>query len=285
MKKLVFGLITVILSSCVGNAQFDGTKTKNTIKFENAFDLPIGSSVIFDEAKEIFTFELQEDYLLVGIDESGYLKVGNSGTVNCKCIKGSGCNPFVAEPPVGGSQAVGCTSTACEVCTMKTSVSFMEHLIEISKPGIIDKTEKIHFITEKEELLSLNNPNEKMFEDSWFMEEIINFVKGYQVNNIEEMKNAKNIEELENLGYINMPVSVYGYLIYLPIEKDLIMSSNLGFNSALKYMMQLADDVGRSTCACESGSSGCTKKTKNTVICGSVVYCEAGACKNCTLSY
>jgi hypothetical protein len=275
MKKVIFGLIATVMFINHTLAQFDGTPTVRVIKFENLFDLPIGSKVVFDKANNTFNFTLNEDYLISGLDANGTLKVALSGSITCKCTKGSGCNPFIAN----GGDIVGCTVTACSACSMTTKVMSSGSEFELRRVTIVDKSEKIHFITEKEELLSSKCPESTMLNDKWFENEIVSFTKAYQKNNLDKVKLASTNEELKAIGYLYMPVNVYGYVYYLPVEKDLIISSNVDLNSALKYMM----DGGKTSCKCNAGS-GCTKKSKDVLI-GSAVWCEAGNCTSCSLSY
>lgn len=275
MKKALFGIIAIVMFGFVGTAQFDGALTTKSIKFENLFEIPEGSSIVYDKTKNTFNFTLNNDYLICGVDSNGYLKVAVKGNISCKCTKGSGCNPFI----VNEGAIVGCTVTTCMACSMSTSIVSDNNQIELSKASIIDGTKKIHFITEKEELLSSKCPESAMLNDKWLENEIVNFTKSYQGNKLDKVKLAKTNEDLKAIGYLYMPVNVYGYLYFLPVEEKLIISSNLDLNSALKYMM----DGGSTTCKCNAGS-GCTKKSKDVFI-GSAIWCEAGNCSSCTLHY
>jgi hypothetical protein len=198
MKKLIFGLIAIVFISNFSYSQFDGTLTKNVIKFENLFDIPSGSKIIYDKEKNKFDFTLNNDYLISGVDSKGQLKIAAGGTITCKCTKGSGCNPFIAN----GGSIVGCSVTACTACSMTCSIMIDNSAFELSKVTIIDKSEKIHFITEKEELLSLKCPQSTFLEDKGLENEIVNFIKSYQKNNLKKVKIAKTNEELVAIGYL-----------------------------------------------------------------------------------
>ncbi len=185
--------------------------------------------------------------------------------VTCTCTTGSGCNPTLVD------KKYLCTmSEGCSVCERKVT-NTNNQSIEVS--GVFDVNRGITFISTSKEKLEdntslvsdlLGNANEWLFKEPIVKNALEQFYKkiyGEQLP-IFLLKNEPAPE-----GYQYVGVSIFGNEAALPIPKELV-SENFTLASSTQ-------------CKCEDTTpSGCQRKTAGL---GSVIYCEAGTCKSCSL--
>jgi len=81
-----------------------------------------------------------------------------------------------------------------------------------------------------------------------------------------------------------LQVNVYGRVILLPVQKDLTLSANPLVNELLRDAKGNARIAVVYKCKCNNGSSGCSLNT-GTLLFAKAVYCDAGSCTSCTLSW
>lgn len=253
------------------------------LKIGRQLALPEGSFVRIDNANNTIHFKLAEGYVFIGENSKGELsRVYNEGTLTCKCsapTKG-GCSPFVANGPKG--EITGCSMNNCISCTGTISASrtAATEEIKLEKLHIVDEGNPIKFITDLAIFDSLQSPTLKIMESDFVKTEVGRFSKTLQENNLSALKTIKDINKLNEIGYVLAPVDFYGYKIYVPVDqsKKLIVTNPI----VNEVVAKLYNNEGEFSCKCNTTQSGCTLHQKNVLI-GGAVWCEADQCASCSL--
>ncbi|MCC5612831.1 hypothetical protein LC612_40645 [Nostoc sp. CHAB 5834] len=227
-----------------------------------------------------FAYTLPQGYSITG--KNGRIAAGvlaTAGKVTCKCTKGSGCSPFVFSLQ---QITVGCLmNDQCTACTKIVSARVGAEDVEITDSQLIDFTQDIHFVTEKSELAKSKCISSAILDVKEVQEGLRKFLYSYQGKNTEQLYKATSIEEMPS-NYEFVAVSVYGRVLLAPMDKTLsFFLTNPVTNDGYVSRARLA---AKQSCKCNAGT-GCTKGKKTVPFIGSVVYCEAGKCTDCTLTY
>lgn len=286
MKNSILFLFLLIISTFITSCNYDDKfeSVDKSFDVNQQFTLPSGSKFLIDKAANTVRFELAPGYALMGETSEGYLsKMYDGGTLTCNCSSPSnaGCSPFVATGPKG--EITGCSMNNCTSCTGKISASkdgvSQEMLLE--KTQIIETETPVSFVTETSEYDKLRNPTSKIMNSEFAKKELKNFLRGFQTNNAELLQKITDIDQLENIGYILTPLNFYGYKIFVPIDKTLnLTATNMAVNEVIA---KLYDGGGKYSCKCNTDEGGCVL-TKQSVIIGGAVWCEAGSCGSCSMT-
>jgi hypothetical protein len=273
----------------------------------NGLVLPVGTKLVKDNNSE-YSFTLPKGYILTGIlDLPSKLGAENllsedamAGKITCTCNSTVGsCNPFEAEGFAGGV-IIGCSTNRCSDCRLKTSLKTSvpdptvpggkrTGYFELGKSAIINTEEGIHFITSVDELNASPSINEAFLMSKFILKELDNNLSYHvQGENFGLAIKARSPKEMPS-DYVLAAVSVYGHVMYLPVNSTRTASVNPAINDPVRMMNLLSDDESSSgdvtskySCKCESGTSGCTLQSKFVAL-GIAYWCEAGSCRSCTL--
>lgn len=265
----------------------DKVTLTNELKIDSqGITLPIGT--IIEKLKEdptTFTYILPDGYKLIGQNADEKARVAAGGSITCTCNQGRGCNPFIAS--LFGNQVMGCSMTGnCTRCTQTTGARIGVTDETISNLEIVNFNQELHFITTKNELSTTVSPSKTLMELPEVRHQIVSFAKAFQLDNLDMLNKSKGIDDLPS-NYTYVHVNVYGRVILLPVQTNLVVSANPLVNELLRNY----DAKGRVAattvvykCKCNSGSSGCVFNTGAYLV-AKAVWCESGGCASCTLSW
>ncbi len=266
----------------------------DVLKLEDGTQLPAGTVISKDPNNPYsFNFELPEGYKVMGRDPaSGRTAIGFAGALTCSCTSGTGCSPYVAT--IGGKKYSGCVmGSNCTSCQQKTSGTLSDpggrKAVMLENAEIVNFNENITFLTSREELANTSSPSSQFIESPEIQKELQAFIAGYQKHDLAAVHKARDYNELPE-NYVLIAFNVYGRVLFAPVDETITLSANPILNDFV-IDPSSSDEAGRTSigfatkysCKCSSGTSGCTLKTKSVPLVGSVVYCDAGLCKTCTL--
>jgi hypothetical protein len=265
---------------------------KTPFYFDDGSSLPIGTILkpaLSKTGIRYTAFILPKNYRLIGTTSSTLQNTNvmlEDGGITCTCSKGSGCSPFTASGPNGTIE--GCAiGSGCTECKATKSAIIAGDIVDFKSSDIIDLGIGISLVIDKAELKSLKSPISTLFEIPYIQEKLQEYGSEYQNNQLDKVRNAKQISDLPS-GYAMMPVNVYGRMVLLPLEYAKIKSSGtitiaLMDKAVSDFIEEIMED-GKASCKCNSGSSGCSLKSKSIPFIGSATWCDAGSCTSCTLN-
>lgn len=268
----------------VESANSQITLTTNLAIEGQRITLPPGTTLQKIEGNSnTLTYVLPDGYKIVGQNSNGKARLTASGSITCTCTVGKGCSPYVAS--LGSNTSMGCAKTGnCTKCNMSfgsTRIGTTDEML--SNVEIINFNEPIHFVTTKEELKILISPSQTMMELEEVRQEVVSFAKGYQVDDLEALNKSSGPDDLPS-AYTYIHLNVFGRVILLPVQKDLTLSANPMVNELLRDDTNNARVAVVYKCKCNNGTSGCKLNTGSLLL-AKAVYCDAGACTSCTLSW
>ncbi|AQG77919.1 hypothetical protein [Spirosoma montaniterrae] len=248
--------------------------------------LPVGTTLHKAENNPTtFTYDLPVGYKLIGQSADGKARVAAGGSITCTCTAGKGCSPYIAQ--LGSKESIGCAMSGnCTQCSMKRSGGRVENIDEIlSEAEIVNFNQPIHFITTKQELSTTVSPSRTLMQLDAVRQQIVSFAKAYQLSDLDALEKSTGPEDLPST-YNYIHVNVYGRVILLPVQTDLVISANPLVN---EIMRDATDAKGRIAarvykCKCNTKSSGCSQNT-GSLLFAKAVWCDAGSCESCTLSW
>jgi hypothetical protein len=220
------------------------------------------------------------------------------GSVTCSCTSGTGCSPYVAS--LGGQTTIGCNlGASCSQCTKKVtalvappaaggapSIPSATGKQEIGEASIINFNLGISFVTNPEMKAATTSPTDAFLDLPDVQAALQQFMTGHQRSNLQQVYQAKTYAELPD-NYVVAGISLFGKLIFVPIDRDL--NDLLGSKLLNEYVLEKSEAkngrLAGYSCACGSGTSGCTLGSKSIVLVGSVTYCNATVCSVCTLKW
>ena len=250
--------------------------------------LPIGTIIQKVQGDpSAFTYSLPNGYKVVGQNTNGKAGVAAGGSITCTCTEGKGCSPYVAS--LGKNQSIGCAMSGnCTKCTQVLSGARIGTPDEtISNAEIVNFNQEIHFITTKEELSSTVSPSHTLMQLDEIRQQIVAFAKGYQINDLESLNKSTGPSDLPST-YTYVHVNVYGRAILLPVQSNLVNAANPLFNEILRGAISANGRMAAPStvykCKCNSGSAGCSLNN-GSLLFAKAVWCEAGSCGSCTLSW
>jgi|GEM_PF-3200991 len=281
--------------------------------FQGMFKFPKGT--ILTLAKGKLHFKLPEGFKLIAKLQPQNASDANmplayqtaslsSGSVNCKCEAGSGCNPFIQGDNSGCSSDGSCTRcvmTLSEIeengkIPLKNAVMEDAAIVNVAKPSL--------GCLRKGSLSLYKSPKGFIFEDPEVQGEIKKIISIFNSPKDNELIKNTAIDEKLPEGFLYEPFALFSkYMVLLPINvDDAYAIKNLGFFDVLGYKLPFNCDGDKPSpyipfidgieredgfrmatsyrCSCQAGS-GCKL---NRVRVFGVVYCDAGGCTNCTLS-
>jgi hypothetical protein len=226
--------------------------------------------------------ELPEDVFYVYSSEKTATNAALIGSteITCTCTEGEGCNPGKYKGKYTCTMLTGCSE--CTKETSKSSKSGQSNaLIDIH--GIVDFNQGITFLTPALTGLVQTDAYLSVHEETYGgafgkMFEIPRVAQGIQ-DFLEEFYNGKVPGFLQDgsseipSDYSLVHVNIFGNVAAIPFPSSMFDKVN---DTPGSYITS----VGKITCNCKSGQSGCVRET---AAAGTVQYCESGKCKSCTL--
>ncbi|MEM1320868.1 MAG: hypothetical protein AAGG75_11465 [Bacteroidota bacterium] len=233
-------------------------ETPNTILPNNRLseDNIIPFNIPFPEGTEIeitgsaLRFDLPASHYILGIDGEGNFHnsaLGDSGGVNCKCTKGSGCNP------TKGKGQYGCfMGDNCDACEKKNLRIIGLDDVEFTHMMIVDSESDL-LITKFDEL-----DGKYILPSAFLASELIqNLLTEVESNMIESES------EVSKTIFIN----TYGYILPVEVPSD-VDNVSLAIGGGKKVK-----------CTCNIAGKSCP--LKKVVV---AQYCDAGDCTDCSMT-
>jgi hypothetical protein len=257
------------------------------LKLENqSITLPVGT--VLQKVKDnpnTLTYTLPDGYKAIGQTSDGKAKIAAGGSVTCSCTQGRECSPYIAS--LGKNQSIGCAATGnCTKCNMSVNGARLGATDEaFSTTEIINFNNPVHFVTSKAELATLISPSHTLMELEEVRKQIVDFAGGYQVDDLEALNKSTGPDDLPT-SYSYLHVNVYGRLIMLPVQTSLTLSANPLVNEILRENSRAGARAAATVykCSCNAGRKGCIMNS-GSVLLAKAVYCDAGECTSCTLSW
>lgn len=289
-----------------GNTANKSVTLREPLPLAEGITLPIGT--VLSKAEDdpySLVYQLPKGYKLVGRMTGVNNKLGAPvstayGSVTCSCTAGSGCDPYVAE--IGKNTTIGCNLGArCSQCTKKVTALLapptttggtgaalpsLKDKVEMAEAGIINFNLGISFVTNPEMMAATTSPTDAFLELPEVQVALQKFMTGHQQSNLQQVYEAKTFAELPD-SYVIVAMSLYGKLIFAPIERDLnnLLATKLLNDYVFEKSEAKNGRVAGYSCSCGSGTSGCILGSKSVVLVGSVTYCSASVCSVCTLKW
>jgi len=267
----------------------DQVKLTNELKVDSqGITLPIGT--IIEKVKgdpTTFTYKLPDGYKLIGQNADGKARTAAAGSITCTCKIGRGCNPFIAT--LGKNQVMGCSMTGnCTQCTQTTGAKIGATDEVISNLEIINFNQELHFITTKQELSSTVSPSKTLMDIDEVRQQIVFFAKAFQLRDLYALNKTTGPDNLP-ATYTYLHVNVYGRVVLIPVQTDLVHAANPLLNELLRDIPR--DNSGRMAatttvykCTCLSGGAGCIFNTGGYLI-AKAIWCDSGGCASCRLGW
>lgn len=269
--------------------------TSSNVFGDSLFIFPEGTLLWI--ANDHLCYDLPDNYLLLtntlelyedGTEEM-VVKSSNQGSITCNCTEGKGCDPFVMQGVSGCTPKSTCTK--CEI-TQESSTggtsglkSVKNIIEEIVLDGVVVNfnipnrfySDLISF--DIDALPLLKSPKSFIFENEDVMQRLTDLFRGYNSEEDDAILIQCNKDNLDD-RYAYVPTRFLGYLIFLPLNKQ--VSTSAHYASLPGGTGNVLNDDNY-TCTCESGQNGCTLQSKWTP-CGKIYYCDSGNCTKCKMS-
>ncbi|QOR75775.1 MAG: hypothetical protein IMW88_10720 [Thermoflavifilum sp.] len=200
--------------------------------------------------------------------------------VNCTCESGSGCSPFT-----NGTYS-GCITqnNSCTKCVMTTSASIdgAKWMLHVRKGDVLDLSAQPALTSFDPHDLASPPAYDAMFESDTVRHLLTAFLKEYVSPMDAALLKNTDIDHLPSHFYI-IPVEFLGHILYVPMNAE---------NRALRDdpLIYLFKTGGiyypreeNYTCSCSAGGSGCSLHHLWYPGAGSIYYCDAQDCTDCTL--
>lgn len=274
--------------------QLLGPDTDNTsltlnepLTLKSGMVLPSGTiiSKIPDDPYSL-QYELPDSYRVY--DKSGRVALPEvstqRGKVTCTCTKGSGCSPYVASLE---KKTIGCNmSSKCTSCDQKIT-NRVGTTIEV--PELINLNLKTEIIADKDMLSKTTSPTASFFDLPEVQKELRLFAKAFQHSNLENVYNANLPGDLPE-GYSMVAISVFGKAVMIPIDADMApFATGLGNFAYNPHKSARVGNIAlpvKAMCECSAGNKkGCNYGSRKIPFVGSIEWCDAGGCTQCSLSF
>ncbi|MCL6524703.1 MAG: hypothetical protein K6T34_08560 [Thermoflavifilum sp.] len=202
--------------------------------------------------------------------------------VTCKCEAGSGCSPFTK----GNISGCATQNNECTKCIMTTSASLdgQSMLLQVRSGDVLDLSEQTIFTTwDLDSGFKVPSPAayDAMFESDTVRSLLTALLKKYITPEDALLLMHTDIDHLPPYFYLE-PVLFLGHIIYIPLNYkhhsgDFILA---GYDEGWLYYPREETHA----CKCSAGGAGCSEvKSKTIPFVGTIYYCEAQQCTNCTL--
>ena len=277
MKKIKVILITIIIlsTSCKKNTH-ESIQNNTNVAIENnqiptippedaefLIKFPSGSTII--ESNQNVDVTLPSNYEFIYKDGNSII-ASSQVTFTCKCTEG-GCSP--SKTTWGTYSCIKDTKVCKSTCDPSSStpanpsVSLENYIIKRKNSTTTSNLTYINNLTHFTELRAAN----EIFIN---LPEVQNIIL-QEYNSIYPSGIPQFVNTLNNIPNSHgfQAVDIYGVLVYLLVPKSSVINGIM-INS------NITQDI---TCTCNSGSTGCTKKTYSS---GRII-CKAGACTSCSL--
>jgi hypothetical protein len=200
--------------------------------------------------------------------------------VTCKCESGSGCNP------VTNGTYSGCITkdNSCTKCVMTTSASIdgVKWMLHVRKGDVINLSAQPALTSYDPHDLSSPPAYDAMFQSDTVRQLLTAFLRSYVSPIDAKILETTDIHHLPANFYV-MPVEFLGHIIYVPMNAE---------NPALRddIIVYLFKKGGlyypreeNYSCSCSASGAGCSLHHLWYPGIGTIYYCDAQDCTDCTL--